>query len=249
MGLLTMIPSMPALLLNDEKRYLVIADLHIGFESILESNDIHVGKNSTVHEVVADVSRLVSDYDIDSLVLLGDVKAGIHRITRQEWDDVPMFFEKICRITEVMLVPGNHDANIQRLLPDSVIQASPAGLVIGATLLTHGHLMPSDNYLGVDRIVMGHIHPVFFHPDSVLNGQRVWVSARINRDDIFQSGRGTLDILIMPSYNRYFYATHRNQYRRSTSPIVRRIKSIESASIVTLDGSIIGDREMIGSVL
>lgn len=249
MGHISLIPHEPALVIHADKRYLVLTDLHIGFEHALESNSIFVGKNSTTDETISDVERLVADNDADVIVLLGDIKAGIRHITRREWDDVPLFFERICRIVDVMLIPGNHDANIQRLVPDKVIQASPSGLVIDDMLLTHGHMMPSANFAHVNRMIMGHIHPVFIDPNSVLNGQRVWVSARVCKGDMFPSSRGVLEVVIMPSYNRYFYATHKNRHARSISPIVQRMRRVDSARIITLDGSIIGDQAMLDRVL
>ena len=50
---------------------------------------------------------------------------------------------------------------------------SSKGIVIDDVLLTHGHSMPSENFSSVNRIIMGHIHPVFFQDDSLVNGERV----------------------------------------------------------------------------
>lgn len=62
----------------------------------------------------------------------------------------------------MILIPGNHDANIQRLVPDNITMVSSTGMVEENILLTHGHTMPSKNFSHVDKIIMGHIHPVFF---------------------------------------------------------------------------------------
>ena len=122
-------------------------------------------------------------------------------------------------------------------------------MVEGNVLLTHGHTMPSENYSHVDKIIMGHLHPVFFQEDSIINGQRVWVSIRINKEDIFPSKSGQLEIIIVPSFNKYFYATHRRKFKKSISPIIERINKIESAKILTLDGTIIGNESIIEQVI
>ena len=44
---------------------------------------------------------------------------------------------------------------------------SSTGMVEENVLLTHGHTMPSENFSHVDKIIMGHVHPVFFQEDSV----------------------------------------------------------------------------------
>ena len=93
------------------------------------------------------------------------------------------------------------------------------------------------------------MHPVFFQEDSIINGQRVWISIRINKGDIFPSKSGELEIIIVPSFNKYFYATHRRKFKKSISPIVERINKIDSAKIITLDGMIIGNESMIDQVI
>jgi metallophosphoesterase superfamily enzyme len=122
-------------------------------------------------------------------------------------------------------------------------------VVLENVLLTHGHTIPSENFAHVDRIIMGHVHPVFFDEDSVLNGQRVWVSIKTKKENIFPSSSGELEIIIIPSFNRYFYATKKKQYKRSISPIIERIKDVSSARIVTLDGAIIGNEAVLSQVI
>jgi metallophosphoesterase superfamily enzyme len=109
--------------------------------------------------------------------------------------------------------------------------------------------MPSENFSHVDKIVMGHVHPVFFQEESLLNGQRVWVSIKTSKQKIFSSEKGELEIIIVPSFNRYFYATHKKNYKKSISPIVEKIKGSLKAKIVTLDGTIIGNEDLISQVL
>ena len=107
------------------------------------------------------------------------------RITKNEWDEVPLFFRKIREKCDVILIPGNHDANIQRLIPENISMISSTGMVEENILLTHGHTMPSENFSHVDKIIMGHVHPVFFQEDSVMNGQRVWVTIKTEKESIF----------------------------------------------------------------
>jgi putative SbcD/Mre11-related phosphoesterase len=239
----------PALILEGEKRHLVITDLHIGFEDSLAQNKIFVGKNTTLNESVEKIGAIIKSQKPDDLILLGDIKAGISRISKNEWSDVPEFLSKISERTEVVLIPGNHDANISRLVPDGITMVSSIGMVLENTLLTHGHTMPSGNFSHVDRIVMGHVHPVFFDEHSILNGQRVWVSIKTKKDSVFSSASGDLEIIIVPSFNRYFYSTKKKQYKKSISPIIEKIKNASSARIVTLDGTIIGDESLLSHVI
>ncbi len=243
------VPSQPALILDGKKRSLVVSDLHIGFESNLLTNKIFIGKNTTTLETINAIENIIDLEKADSLILLGDVKSSIKSISKSEWEDVPKFFKKIMQKVDITLIPGNHDANIQELVPEGVSLISSAGVVVENILLTHGHTMPTENFSHVDKIVMGHVHPVFFQEDSVLNGQRVWISIKTEKQNIFPSDSGKLEIIVVPSFNKYFYATHKKQYKKSISPILERIKTFTSARIVTLDGSIIGDESIISQIL
>jgi len=243
------VPSKPALILEGEKKNLIVTDIHIGFENSMASNKIFIGKNSTINELIQELTELIDFEKPDSIILLGDIKSSIKNISRNEWDEIPLFFKKIREKCDVILVPGNHDANIQRLIPDNISMISSTGMVDENILLTHGHVMPSENFSHVDKIIMGHLHPVFFQEDSIINGQRVWVSIKTEKDNIFPNKTGEIEIIIVPSFNKYFYATHRKQYKKSISPIINKIKTIYKAKIITLDGTIIGNESNIDQVI
>lgn len=248
MVLTRLVQSQPALILEDKRRHLVVTDLHIGFESKLVANDIHIGPKEIIVETVQSLEKIIESEKPDSLILLGDVKSSVESISKIEWSMVPLFFE-IGKKIETIVIPGNHDGNIQKLVPDGVTISSPSGIVIGDTLLTHGHVMPSENLSHVSKIVMGHVHPVYFHEGSVLDGQRVWISMKVEKSQIFPSTTGEIEIIIVPSFNKYFYATFKKSYKKSISPLINAIKTPRSAKIVTLDGSIIGNESIISSVL
>jgi putative SbcD/Mre11-related phosphoesterase len=242
------IPLQPALILEDEQRYLVITDIHIGFEASLISNDIHLEPKDLIKEIHESLELLIKSEKPDALVILGDVKAGIDSISKAEWSAVPYFFE-IGKKIKTIVIPGNHDANLQRLAPEWITLASSSGIVIGDILLTHGHVMPSENLSHINKIIMGHLHPVYFQEGSVLDGQRVWVSVKTGKNQIFPSTSGDLEIIIIPSFNRYFYASFKKYHKKSISPILQSIKDFQSAKIVTLDGSIIGNESILQNVL
>ncbi len=199
-------------------------------------------------DTISEIEKIIDETKPDSLILLGDIKSGIRSITKTEWKYVPMFFENIKKRVNITLVPGNHDANIEKLIPNGITLATSKGIIIDDLLLTHGHTLPSENFSAINKIVMGHVHPVFFQKESIINGQRVWVSIRTKKQKIFPSKTGELEITILPSFNKYFYATQKKYYKKSISPILERLDVLQ-AKIVTLDGTIIGNNSLLSSVI
>jgi metallophosphoesterase superfamily enzyme len=120
------------------------------------------------------------------------------------------------------------------------------------TLLIHGHTLPSDVRASARRIVMGHIHPVFLKEGSLINGERVWIHLRARKEALFPQS-GAVDVVIVPSFNRYLYAYGPKFFHKSISPVVTRIMSkpdwLEDCIIARLDGSIVGDDTILKNIL
>ncbi len=238
-----------ALLLEDDKKYVTVSDLHIGLEAELSSKGVTI-RPSLVSDMLGELLGLVESEHGDGVILLGDVKHTVGAISKQEWDDIPSFLKELSAKADVYLVPGNHDGNIRHLVPASVHVASAKGMALGDTLLVHGHSMPSDVRSNVRRIVMGHIHPVFLKKGSVVNGLRVWISMQARKEGLF-SEEGLVDIVVVPSFNPHLHATGEKYYRKSISPIITRVvpHGVKTCIVATLDGSVVGDEGVLPYIL
>lgn len=231
----------------------------MGFEEHLaQAGDINISGADAAEFIIRDTTSLLKTTKPGVLVLLGDIKPGTGRITPHEWEQVPTFLEAARSACDgIVVVPGNHGGAMQRLVPSGVTMTWPAGMIAGGVLYTHGHAMPPDSFAHADEIVMGRPHPVFFSPDSVADGQRVWVSAITQKRSIFPSRDGEITVTAMPSLNRHVGSTHRKRIgaasqgrgRRSNPPIIERMMPVRRAAITTLDGTIICDESMIDSVM
>ena len=242
------VPNYPALLSIGSEKNLIITDLHLGLEGNLSLNKVFVEKNVTVKKTIIEIEKLLKITKPDSLILLGDIKSGIKSITKTEWESIPMFFDKLKNRVNLILVPGNHDSNIEKLVPKEVNIASPKGIIIDEILFTHGHTLPTENYGNVSKIVMGHLHPVFFQKESIINGKRVWISIKCSKDEIFPSQTGDVELIIVPAFNKYFHMTKKKLYKKSISPIIEKINTAK-AKIITLDGTIIGDEKLLPNLI
>jgi uncharacterized protein len=240
----------PAILIEDEgRKYITVSDLHIGLEADLLAKGITFS-SSLISDMVAELLDLVQSEHADSIILLGDIKHTVGSISRQEWDTVPLFLKQLSAKTDVYLVPGNHDSNIGQLVPMNVNMITSKGMTLDDTLLVHGHSMPSDVRGHVKRIVMGHVHPVFLKKGSVINGERVWLYIQARKENIFAE-KGMLDIIVVPTFNPYLYATGEKLYHKSLSPILTRVMQhgVKKCIVVTLDGSIVGDAALLPRIL
>ncbi len=242
-------PHAAILLEGAGRKYITVSDLHIGLEAELLAKGITVS-STLVSEMIDELSDLVQSEHADSIILLGDIKHSVGAISKQEWDTVPVFLKQLSTKADVYLVPGNHDGNIRHLVPTNVNVMASKGMMLDDTLLVHGHSMPSDVRGHVKRIVMGHIHPVFIKKGSVINGERVWIYFQARKEDIFAE-KGLLDILVVPTFNRYLYATGAKSYHKSISPILTRAMQhgVMRCIVVTLDGSIVGDAAVLEHIL
>jgi putative SbcD/Mre11-related phosphoesterase len=232
-------------------KYIVISDLHIGFESELYLKGITMDSRLSVEDMVKDVNNLVESYKADGIVILGDLKNTIGSISKQEWDRIPYFFKSLSGCPSIYIVPGNHDSNIGFLAPKSVNIISTSGLVLDDTLLIHGHTMPSSVSSNIKRIIMGHMHPVFIKNRSTLSGQRVWIYLKVKKEAVWRANTGILDIIVVPSFNKYLFGMAERGYRKSICPLINRIlksDAAKTAMALTLDGSLVADRETLQNV-
>ena len=91
-----------------DERTVVVADLHLGYESALEAEGIHIPRvqTRTVKEALA---RLIERYEAERVVLLGDVKHEFSRNLGQEVRDVRSVLDSISDLVDIVIVKGNHD--------------------------------------------------------------------------------------------------------------------------------------------
>lgn len=177
---MTQLAPYPACFLsNGSDQVLVISDLHIGWEVALSEKGIHVP--SQTDRLMEKLSALLNTLKPDRLIILGDIKHSVDKIEPEERLDVPRFFKFACKmVPRVQVVPGNHDGNIQSLLPELVEVISSRGFEIGDVGFFHGHTWPAVELLGCTALVVGHIHPVVIIKDPLgfRITRQVWVQAQ-----------------------------------------------------------------------
>jgi metallophosphoesterase superfamily enzyme len=135
-------------------------------------------------------------YKPTSLLFLGDVKHTIARVGFGEWRDVPDLFETLGqKVSDIKVVLGNHDGNLEPLLPSAVKIVDSTGIALYDAGFFHGNAWPAPEILQCRSLVIGHVHPTvaFRDPLGFRITAQVWVRAPIDQKQLartFLSGMG-----------------------------------------------------------
>jgi putative SbcD/Mre11-related phosphoesterase len=232
-----LLPYPAALIKTQKTKTLLIADPHIGWEVALQAKGIHVPSQTT--KILNKLTDIISKYKPDRLVILGDVKYTVVHAEYGEWHDIPDFFDKLLNcIGDIAIVRGNHDANLEPLLPESVKILPATGAIIGDVGIFHGHKWPSPTLMKCKTLVMGHLHPVvvFRDPAGFRITRQVWMRANCNTEALAKTllekhglkVKGTVEdtmrknyqfkpraeeLFIMPSFNDFLGGRPVNETR------------------------------------
>jgi putative SbcD/Mre11-related phosphoesterase len=222
-----LLPHPAVLIKNGKTKSLVIADPHLGWENALRDKGIHVPSQST--KLLEKLVAVLCKYTPDELLILGDVKYSVVAVKSGEWHDIPEFFNELENyVKAIAIIRGNHDANLEPLLPSNISLLPATGTIIGDVGLFHGHRWPSPKLLKCKTIIMGHLHPVvvFRDPAGFRIIRQVWVKAKCHTaklaKTLLQKHRIKIDstpetavkkhynfrprtnqLIIMPSFNNF----------------------------------------------
>lgn len=229
----------PALLLK-EKKLLVIADLHIGIEGELREKGLQVPSQTNVME-----QRLISilaTNTIHDIILLGDIKHNIPSSTIQERSDVNRFLNTIQTYGALHVLPGNHDGNIDRLLPPTIKLHPSDGFVFEGIGFTHGHRRPNKEVMQCEQVIIGHTHPTVMLTDRLgyRTFEQCWLRSTPLSDTLIEKypTSPTSQILVMPAFNPLCGGIAVNR-----DPLLgpfRSLMDIDNAEVYLLDGSSLG---------
>jgi uncharacterized protein len=178
-----LLPYPAALIKAKNKKTLLIADPHIGWEIALQDKGIHVP--SQTFKILDKLTVILRQFKPDKLVILGDVKNTVVSHELGEWQDIPEFFSQLQGLVdEIAIVRGNHDANIEPLLPENVGLLPATGSIFGDVGVFHGHRWPSPLVLKCKILLMGHLHPVIVlkDPAGFKITRQVWMKAICNTE-------------------------------------------------------------------
>ena len=260
--MLTLLLPYPAALVKaGPKRTLVIADPHIGWENALQEKGIHIP--SQTPRILNKLIALLEEHKPDQLLIIGDVKFTVVTTEPGEWHDIPDFFTELQHhVSDISVIRGNHDANLEPLLPENVKLLPATGVIVGDIGLFHGHKWPSPTLLKCRTLVMGHVHPtvVFRDPSGFKLSNQAWVKAKCNTEELsktllqrhkvkiegtteatlkkhFGFTPSTSEVIIMPSFNDFLGGRAMNETRAGKEGQATMIGPMLRSGMLDLDNA------------
>jgi putative SbcD/Mre11-related phosphoesterase len=168
------------------KDYLVIGEIHLGYELELRKQGYNVP--SQVKRLLKKIRKLKGRSK--KIIVLGDFKHTITHITKAEERMTKNFLEGLkTMFDEITIVKGNHDPGLENVVDVKVIKE----LIIDDIGFTHGHSTPSKKLMECKRIITSHVHPSFYTQDElgVTYTTPCWIIGNY---------KGT-EIIVMPAFN------------------------------------------------
>ncbi|MFA4668564.1 metallophosphoesterase [Pyrococcus kukulkanii] len=197
--------------------YLIIADLHIGFEEALVKEGKYVPK--LLREVINQLINIGKKYGVEKLIIDGDLKHSFVP-ERREFSEVSTFLESILReFSEVIVVRGNHDTGINWIRKFGVEVVDRAE-VEGWTIV-HGH-----EECECKRVIIGHEHPAIRLRDEV--GATVKVSAFLRGENI----------IVLPAFSPWAYGNDLT-LNEPISPILKNVDITQLEVIIPVEDEVL----------
>ncbi|MBN1683532.1 metallophosphoesterase [Candidatus Bathyarchaeota archaeon] len=270
MILIKLLTPLPALLVENDEKVIIVADLHIGIEYELSKMGINIPYQT--ESMLKNLLQIIKQQNPDRLIILGDVKHGVPITSFIEKKELPSFFEVLLKeVPKIDITRGNHDGKITEIVPKEITIHNSYGFVIGSdykVALFHGHAWLKPKMLDADLIIAGHNHPTILlkTPLGIRISQRVWlkglldpqklVKAYLNQNDLkiikdpvkafnnkFNINIKASEVILMPTFNDLLGGLPVNGSipQNLLGPMLRReIINFDDFEVYLLDGTYLG---------
>lgn len=221
----------------------VISDLHIGVETHMMKKGFHV--TSRTEEMFDSI--IENSKDCNRLIILGDVKDSVPGSSKQEFREIPDFFERLYeRFDMIDIVRGNHDTNLEEFLNPKIRIRPASGIVVDGVGMFHGHTWPSKEVMKCETVIFAHEHPAVMFRDGIgkQTTEPCWVRGKFisgcDRYETFPK-----EFIIIPSFNKLLGGSPMNTIRgKFLGPMLNEnFLDLDECEFFLLDGVNLGKRK------
>ncbi|BBL45864.1 metallophosphoesterase [Nanobdella aerobiophila] len=208
------------------KKILCISDLHLGIEKELSLNGIYIPSQSKY--IFSKIKKIYDRYKPKYLIIDGDFKHNIPKTSLQEISEIPDFVNELSYLfKKIYLVKGNHDGDLEELIPDINNVKVIKELRYKNIVFTHGHLKPK---LKGKYYVLGHHH--------FAKSIRTSIGEVIYEKVFVFAYKKDYNIIFLPTFSDLTGVYDTGSFQ---TPLA---DSIERYEVYTLDGILIEEKEL-----
>ncbi|MEM5829410.1 MAG: metallophosphoesterase [Candidatus Aenigmatarchaeota archaeon] len=227
-----------------EKKTLVIAELHLGLEHELFKKGIIIPPQREKFQ--EKIKKLYELTKAKKLIILGDIKHKVPGMSIREEKELPKFLEYLKDNFKVILVKGNHDTDLEQIVPKGIKVYGSRGFKLGKYGFFHGHAWPSKKLLSCDYLFLAHLHPGIEFKDKLgfRTSEQVWIKGKL-KDKIKEKYKlkkvGKLHAIIIPTFNTLLGNMSLLKLLESEeSNLLNKLIDMEKSEIYLLDGTFLG---------
>ncbi len=236
------VPDLPALVIEGQRKWVCVADLHLGIEAQLRRAGFNIP--SQAPKMLSSLESLASHGD--NLLILGDVKHKIPSVSYREDREIPPFLEALLRkYRNVTIIAGNHDGGLSAILPAGVNAIAGRGASFEDIGVCHGHVWPAKEAMSGSKLVMGHIHPSVLLTDTLgtKSNEKCWVRAGFRKRPVLERySNCPNELVVVPAFNPLLTGTPVNKASSARLGPIFRNALVDEGSLVVylLDGTNLG---------
>jgi putative SbcD/Mre11-related phosphoesterase len=207
-----------------KSRLLAVADLHLGYEEMLNKAGVMVPRFN-FREIKARLEKIFSETGKpETIVINGDLKHEMGTISGQEWREVLDMLDFLSsRCSKIILIKGNHDNILGPIAEKKKVKVMDeffAGKE--KVLFIHGHKIPEKKKLkDIKTVIIGHEHPAVAVRDGV-------------KEETYKCFlKGSFEgkaLIVMPSMNSVYPGSDVTK-EEALSPLIKETGEFESYAV------------------
>jgi hypothetical protein len=143
-----------------DRKILVIADLHIGYEEALAKQGIFAPR-SQFKETEENLKKIFKKTgNVETIIINGDLKHEFREISQQEWKETIKIFDlmqKYCK--RIILVRGNHDKILGPIAEKKGLEVKDYYCIKDICILHGDKIIQNLDTNKAKILIIGHEHP------------------------------------------------------------------------------------------
>lgn len=209
----------------------VIADLHLGLESLMAREGTYMPRFQ-LSEMEDDIDAILERTGASRLIICGDLKHEFSETSYGEREEVQELMDFLSdRVEKILLVKGNHDNYLIYPVEEYDTVELEDYFVLDGVCFMHGHEIPESlTVQEADTWIIGHEHPAITLKDEV------GVTEKLSAFLYGEMGEGRR-LIVLPAFSKLAEGSQVNQVpeHELLSPILRSKVEISTLRAVGVD--------------